>query len=78
MLSFACGLWGDGSCFAKQIFVISAAVGLALVQLRCFHERHGMQLNTKVIVYHPVLLLHWHPSHEKATIIFGPMMQCEI
>ena len=45
MLSLACGLWGNGSCFAKQIFVVSAAVGLALVQLRCFHERHGMQLN---------------------------------
>ena len=45
MLSLACGLWGDGCCFAKQITVVSAAVGLALVQLRCFHERHGMQLN---------------------------------
>ena len=45
MLSLACGLWGDGSCFAKQIFVVSAAVSLALVQLCCFHEWHGMQLN---------------------------------
>ena len=42
--SLACGLWGDGCCFAKQITVVSAAVGLAFVQLRCFHERHGMQL----------------------------------
>ena len=42
MLSLACDLGGDGSYFAKQIAVVSAAVGLTLVQLPCIHVRHGL------------------------------------